>query len=174
LASPGQVRGKRKKTEPSTRQYYPQALELCGEELWRPLATSFLLKWTRLQAVQKAKPAPLKQFYYLHGSRSAKWLAERLALVARAVPVTDQSAVIESFVLRVQLVCRQLQLVQRSLVEFDRQIAAASAAHPDRELFASLPGAGRCSSRGGWPAWAASASASTRRPVCSATRAWPR
>jgi transposase len=92
--------------------------------------------------VQKAKPATLKAFYYRHGSRSTKLQDERLALVARAVAVTDETAVIGSFVLRVQLVCRQLQLVQRSLTEFDRQIAAAYAAHPDRAIFASLPGAG--------------------------------
>jgi len=122
--------------------YFPQALTLCGEDLWRPLATAFLLKWPSLQRVQKAPPATLKQFYHLHGSRSAKLLAQRLALLQQAVPVTDERAVIESFVLRVQLVCRQLQLVQRSVTEFDRQIAAAYAVHPDRELFASLPGAG--------------------------------
>jgi transposase len=124
------------------KQYFPQALVLCGEDLWRPLATAFLLKWPSLQQVQKAKPATLKQFYHLHGSRSAKLLAERLALVQRAVPVTDEAAVIDSFGLRVQLVCRQLQLVQQSVAEFDRQIAAAYAVHPDRSLFASLPGAG--------------------------------
>ncbi len=124
------------------KQYYPQALALCGEDLWRPLATAFLLKWPSLQTVQKAKPATLKAFYYRHGSRSAKRRAERLALVAQAVAVTDETAVIGSFVLRVQLVCRQLQLVPRSVAEFDQQIAAAYAAHPDRELFASLPGAG--------------------------------
>jgi hypothetical protein len=124
------------------KSYFPQALTLCGEDLWRPLATRFLLKWSSLQAVQKAKPATLKAFYYLNGSRSASLLEQRLALVAKAVPVTDQTAVIESFVLRVQLVCRQLQLVQRSVAEFDRQIAAAYAAHPDRVIFASLPGAG--------------------------------
>jgi transposase len=26
------------------KQYFPQALDLCGEDLWRPLATAFLLK----------------------------------------------------------------------------------------------------------------------------------
>ena len=124
------------------KQYFPQALVLCGEDLWRPLATRFLLKWSSLQAVQKARPASLKQFYYLNGSRSARLLAQRLALVRQAVPVTDETAVIESFVLRVQLVCRQLQLVQRSVTEYDRQIAAAYAVHPDREIFASLPGGG--------------------------------
>lgn len=124
------------------KQYFPQALTLCGEDLWRPLATSFLLKWPRLGAVQKLKPATLKAFYYRHGSRSAKLLEERLALIEKAVPVTDETAVIESFGLRVQLICRQLQLVAQSVAEFDRQIAAAYAAHPDRAIFASLPGAG--------------------------------
>ena len=124
------------------KQYFPQALVLCGEDLWRPLATRFLLKWPSLQAVQKAKPATLKQFYYLNGSRSAKLLAQRLALVERAVPVTDETALIESFVLRVQLICRQLQLLQQTLRHYETQIAQTFAEHPDHPIFASLPGAG--------------------------------
>ena len=124
------------------KQYFPQALTLCGEDLWRPLATAFLLKWPSLGAVQKAKSATVKQFYYLHGSRSAKLMEERLALLAKAVPVTDETAVIASFVLRVQLLARELQQVVRTIAEFDRQIAAAYAAHPDHGIFASLPGAG--------------------------------
>jgi transposase len=124
------------------KQYFPQALVLCGEDLWRPLATGFLLKWPSLQAVQKARPATLTQFYHLHGSRSAKLREQRLALVQNAVPVTDETALIESFVLRVQLLCRQLQLVHRTVADYDRQIARAFAAHPDHEIFASLPGAG--------------------------------
>ena len=124
------------------KQYFPQALTLCGEDLWRPLATAFLLKWPSLGAVKKAKVATLKQFYYLQGSRSQKLITERLALLERAVPVTDELAVIESFVLRVQLIARQLQALQRTLGEFDQQLAAVYAAHPDREIFASLPGAG--------------------------------
>jgi transposase len=124
------------------KQYFPQALRLCGDDLWRPLATAFLLKWPTLHALQKAKPATLKQFYYLHGSRSAKLLEQRLALIETAVPVSDERANFESFALRVQLICRQLQLVQQSVAEFDEQIAAAFAAHPDREIFKSLPGAG--------------------------------
>jgi len=106
------------------------------------LATAFLLKWPSLGAVQKPKPATLTQFYYVHGSRSQKLLAQRLALIAKAVPVTDETAVIQSFGLRVQLVCRQLQALQRTLGEFDQQLAAAYAAHPDRAIFASFPGAG--------------------------------
>ena len=124
------------------KQYFPQALVLCGADLWRPLATRFLLKWPSLQAVQKARPATLKQFYYLNGSRSAKLLDQRLALVARAVPVTDEIALIGSFVLRIQLLCRQLQLVQQTLGQYDKQIAQAFAQHPDHPILASFPGAG--------------------------------
>jgi len=124
------------------KQYFPQALLLCGEELWRPLATRFLLKWSSLQAVQKAKPASLKSFYYLNGSRSAKLLERRLALVQRAVPVTDESALLNTFSLRVQLIARQLQLLQQTIQSFDKQIAAAFTLHPDHAIFESLPGAG--------------------------------
>lgn len=124
------------------KQYFPQALGLCGQDLWRPLATAFLVKWSTLQAVRKAKPATLTQFYYLHGSRSANLLEQRLALAAKAVAVSDEPALIQSLALRVQLICRQLQLVQQSIARFDKEIAQAYAAHPDREIFASLPGAG--------------------------------
>ena len=124
------------------KQYFPQALQLCGEDLWRPLATAFLLKWPSLSAVKKARTATLKEFYYVQGSRSQKLIEQRLALIQRAVPVTDETAVIHSFVLRVQLLARELQWVQKTIQEFDQQIAQAYAAHPDRELFASLPGAG--------------------------------
>ena len=122
--------------------YFPQALELCGEELWRPLATAFLLKWPTLMAVQKAKPATLKEFYYLNGSRSQKLIEQRLKLVEQALAVSDEPALNQSFALRVQLVCRQLQDIVTTIKEFERQIAEVFANHPDREIFASLPGAG--------------------------------
>lgn len=124
------------------KQYYPQALTLCGEDLWRPLATAFLLKWPSLQQVQQAKAATVIQFYHQHGSRSATLQQERLALIVKAVPVTDENAVSASFVLRVQLICRQRQQVQRTVAAFDMQIAAAYHAHPDHAIFASFPGAG--------------------------------
>ena len=124
------------------KQYFPQALELCGDDLWRPLASAFLLKWPTLQSLQKAKPQSLKTFYYLQGSRSQKLIAARLEQLQKAVALTDEGAVLESHTLRVQLICRQLQLLQKAIAEFDQKIAEVFKAHPDRDLFASLPGAG--------------------------------
>jgi transposase len=124
------------------KQYFPQALELCGEDLWRPLATSFLLKWPTLQAVQKAKPATLKEFYYLHGSRSQKLIEQRLQCIACAIALTDEAAVLQSHTLRVRLICRQLQEVQRTVAEFEKRLSEVFAQHPQRAIFQSLPGAG--------------------------------
>src|SRR5438876_188720 len=109
------------------KQYYPQALELCGEDLWRPLATAFLLKWPSLQALRRARPATLRQFYYRHGSRSAELVQRRLELVAGAVALTGDEALVDSYALRVQLVARQLQLLTPAVKRYDQQIAAAYA-----------------------------------------------
>lgn len=124
------------------KHYFPQALELCGAQLWRPLATSLLLKWPTLQTLQKVRPALVRQFYYLHGSRSQKLIDERLGLISKAIVLTDEVAIIQTCALRVQLICRQLREVQRAVAELDARLSEVFAQHPDREIFQSLPGAG--------------------------------
>ena len=125
------------------KQYFPQALDLCGDDLWRPLATAFLLKWPSLQALQKARPETLKTFYHLHGSRSQKLMVQRLQCVENAVILTREPALVESYALRVKLVCRELQMVVLAIADYDKQIADVFKDHPDREIFSELPGAGR-------------------------------
>jgi transposase len=124
------------------KQYFPQALELCGEDLWRPLAIAFLLKWPTLQSLQKAKPTSVKTFYYLHGSRSQQLIAQRLERMEKAVALTDELAVLQSHTLRVQLIAKELLLLHKTLDQFDQQIAAVFRQHPDQAIFANLPGAG--------------------------------
>jgi transposase len=124
------------------KSYFPQALELCGEDLWRPLASDFLLRWPSLAAVRKAKAPTLRQFYYLHGSRSATLLDKRLGLLSAAVPLSEQNELVESYALRVKLVARQLAVLGRVVREYEQRIAQAYAAHPDHAIFASFPGAG--------------------------------
>ena len=124
------------------KQYFPQALELCGEELWRPLATAFLRRWPSLQSLQKARPETIQQFYYLQGSRSQKLITQRLELIEKAVPLTDESALLQSYGLRVQLVAKELQLLLKTLQEFEDQIGQAFQQHPDHLIFEALPGAG--------------------------------
>jgi len=124
------------------KQYFPQALDLCGEDLWRPLATNFLLKWSTLQSVKKAKPETIKKFYYLQGSRSQKLIQERLQRIDQAVALTNDLSLMESYILRIQLICRELQMVNKAIEQYEKQIAEVFKNHPDREIFANLTGAG--------------------------------
>jgi len=124
------------------KQYFPQALDLCGEDLWRPLATAFLLKWPTLQSLKKARKESLKEFYYLQGSRSQKLIEQRLERIEKAVPLSDEFALLQSYTLRVQLICQELQLLLKTIEQFDQEIANVFQQHPDREIFEALPGAG--------------------------------
>jgi transposase len=124
------------------KQYFPQALQLCGEDLWRPLATDFLLKWPTLQSLKKARLEVVKQFYYLHGSRSQKRIQQRLELISKGVALTDEIALLQSYTLRVHLLCRELKLALKTIEQFEQQIAQLFAQHPDRDIFHNLPGAG--------------------------------
>ena len=124
------------------KQYFPQALDLCGEDLWRPLATAFLLKWPTLQSLKKARKESLKQFYYLQGSRSQTLIEQRLERIDKAVPLSDELALLQSYTLRVQLLCKELQLLLKTLQQFDQQIAKVFQQHTDRPIFEAFPGAG--------------------------------
>jgi transposase len=124
------------------KHYFPQALRLCGEELWRPLATEFLRRWPSLPEAQKARPATIKAFYHLHGSRSPQLLEARLALLQNGVPLTEEAGLVETFALRVHLICGQLKLIRETVASYDEQIREVFAQHPDHGIFASFPGAG--------------------------------
>jgi transposase len=122
--------------------YFPQALDWAGTDLTRPMALAFLTRWPTLAAVRRARPATLREFYRRHRCRSDARIAERLAAIAAATPLTTDPAVIDPGVLYGQLLVGQLAALGPQLAAFDRAIAAAFAAHPDAALFRALPGAG--------------------------------
>jgi transposase len=123
------------------KQYFPKPSSFCGDDLWRPLATAFLLRWPTLQSLQKARPETIKQFYHQQGSRSQKLVQQRLELIQKAVPLTDERPCSRARA-AVQLIAQELQLLLKTLDTFDEQIAAAFKQHPDYAIFDPLPGAG--------------------------------
>jgi transposase len=121
---------------------FPQALKLLGDDWGSALATDFLKKWPTLQAVQKVKPAVLRQFYYGHNSRSGELMAQRLELVKVGVPLTRDTALLAAHGLAIQTLAGQLAALRPSIEQYDQQIQQLFATHPDAALFDSLPGAG--------------------------------
>jgi transposase len=121
---------------------FPQALELCGDDLWTGLALDFLTRWPELTALQKVKPATLRSFYTAHQSRRPGVIAERLALIAAARPLTTDRAVLAPAILQIQLLVAVLRPLQAHIDQLEARIAGCFAAHPEAALFAALPGAG--------------------------------
>jgi transposase len=121
---------------------FPQALKLTGRDLHTRLAMSFLEKWPTLQALQKARPATIEKFYYQHGSRRPKPIADRLALIADAVPICSDPVTLTCNTEFIRSLLIQLRGFDHSIRRFDTLIDHALQSHPDLAVFASLPGAG--------------------------------
>ncbi len=121
---------------------YPQALQLCGDDLWTPLALDFLTRWPELAQLQRAKPETLRTFYLTHNSRRPGVIAARLELIVRARALTTDRAVLAPAILQIQLLVAVLRPLQAQIEQLEERIAACYAAHPEAALFANLPGAG--------------------------------
>ncbi len=122
--------------------YFPQALKWVGTDLTYPIASDWLLKWSTLEALQRARPQTIRAFYYARHVRRPDWVEDILAAIATAKPLTQDVAVIAASQLTVQMLARQLRLLHSSITEYNQQIAALFKQHPDAFLFERLPGAG--------------------------------
>lgn len=122
--------------------YFPQAIEWVGSDLNSPLACDWLLKWSTLESVQKAKQQTIREFYYAHNCRRPNQIEANLKAIATAKPLTQDAAVIKAYQMTVQMLVKQLRTLQVSIAEYDRQIALLFRQHPDAFIFRGLPGAG--------------------------------
>jgi transposase len=122
--------------------YFPQALELCGDDLTTPMACALLQKWPSLQQLKKARLETIRRFYYAQNARRGDAIEKRLALITQAVPLTSDPALIESSIITVHALTLGLRAAHSAIARYDREIARTFAQHPDASLFAALPGSG--------------------------------
>jgi transposase len=122
--------------------YYPQALDLAGDNLHARLACDFLDKWTSLEAVKGAKPATLRKFYYAHNCRRPDVIDARLKLIQDAKPLTTDQAVIEAAILKVRMLVKLLRQLIKPIAEYEQRLEELMHKHADAPIFKSLPGAG--------------------------------
>lgn len=123
------------------KEYFPQALDWAGD-LDTVMAGDFLTRWPTLEKLQKARPDTIRKFYQQHGCRSSDLIAKRLNQMAAAIPLTQDSAVINTSVLMVHTIVDQLRPLFSSISDLDREIEKIFRQHPDFEIFNSFPGAG--------------------------------
>ena len=123
--------------------YYPQALEFTGDSLKNNMAIEFLEKWPQLSDLKRARRNTVKNFYLQHNVRSNEIINRRLELYQKALPLTDDRAVIASCLITVKMLVGQIRQLNLSIKEFDQAIDELYKSHPDKEIFDSFPGAGQ-------------------------------
>lgn len=121
--------------------YYPQALKWAGP-LTKPMAWAFLLKWPSLEVLKRANKSTVVKFYYAHHVRRGDLLSESSDQIRQAVALVQDAALVETSVLMLTALCRQLQALQPLIDQHNAQIKAAFDKHPDKQIFEGLPGAG--------------------------------
>lgn len=124
------------------KNYYPQALELAGQDLFAPLGCQFLLKWPSLQELQKARKESVRKFYYAHNCRRMDVIEKRLNAIAQMIPLCRDLALVGPAKVQVKMLARQLLQLSAALKEYDYKIEQLFAEHSDASIWKSFPGAG--------------------------------
>lgn len=124
------------------REYYPQALDMLGREIWHPMNLAFLKKWPSYSKLIKAKPDTLRRFYYASGSRSNTAVEKRLAALKASDILSSDLLLKELGELRTRTFVEQISMIEKQIQKLDAALNDCFKEHPDRDLFANLPGAG--------------------------------
>jgi transposase len=123
--------------------YFPQALELIGEDLGTRMACDFLSQWPTLAALKRAPIKTIREFYHAHNCRGRKRIEARLEKIRHARPLTTDQALIEAGVMEVRTLVPVLRELIEPIAACEKRLDELMDAHPDARIFTSLPGAGR-------------------------------
>lgn len=121
--------------------YHPLVLSLFRDK-FTDVFLDFVDRWPTLDALKRARPDTLRDFFRSNNVRHSAVIEKRLGAIAEARPLTRDMAVIEPSVLMVRGIIGQLRQVNKAVVSFDEAIEAICAKLPDYAIFKQLPGAG--------------------------------
>jgi transposase len=124
-------------------QYYPQALSMLGAENWDLISLAFLRKWPSYSSLMKSKDETLEKFYYAHRSRSKTAIKKRLDCRRASAALSSDPLLEELGEMQLKNYVEQLAVMNKQIQQLDKQLQKAFSKHPDKEIFQSLPGAGR-------------------------------
>jgi transposase len=122
--------------------YYPQALDWAGE-LSGQQACAFLTKWPTLATLQKTRAFRIREFFQKYGRPQRDLLDQRIQQIEKAVPLTQDPAVVMAGVMAIQTLVGQIESLRLAIANYDAEIARIFQQHPDRAVFESFPGAGK-------------------------------
>jgi transposase len=121
--------------------YFPQILKWF-DDVTSPLVGALLERWPTLEELQRAHDGTLRKFFHQQNCRSEERIRERIDALRQAVPATTDPGVLGSEAVVAGGLIALIATLRAEIGELDTRIAEAFAAHPERALFDSLPGAG--------------------------------
>jgi transposase len=123
------------------KKYYPQALEWFKEKDTH-IFCDFISKWPSLAHAKRAKKQTLLDFFNSHNSHYPSVNDTRIISIKNAMPLTEDTGVIEPNQLLVGVLIVQFKVLLKGIESLDKVIKQAYKVQPDKPIFDSLPGAG--------------------------------
>lgn len=120
--------------------YFPLLAQLFPRNIERTAA--LLKRWGTLAQLKRAHPNTLRTFLKQQGLRNVQKQTELIETIRAAVPLTTDAAIVEPNALFAQLLAKQIEQLNQTIGQFDKQIAELVAEHDDAALYRILPGAG--------------------------------
>jgi transposase len=121
-------------------QYYPLALE-SFDDWTQPFAWAFIKLFPTPAALKKAGPRRWQKFLHVHKLWRPQTAQQRLAGWSHGQQLNASSSVLTAKSLLALSLVSLLQTLEQQLQEYRQRIIAAFQAHPDHDIFGSLPGA---------------------------------
>ena len=130
------------------KESYPLALEFQGAEWHSEKFLALLEKFPSQRELQRASPKQLTQWLpkrrrVADDPPAEELLQEQIAAIRAALPITTDAAVLAASRLAVVHAVALLRKLNQAIADCEQQIAELLAKHPDAQLFASFPGAGK-------------------------------
>jgi transposase len=142
---------RRKLVEERTRQshrlvdnlkaYFPQALQWF-DDVDGPVACALLKRWPSLQRCRRAHPDSLRRFFREHHCHAAR-IEQRLEGIRQGLPATGDEALLEAGEQQTLSWVALIETLAKQIGQLDRRLAELFAEHPEHDLYAGLPGAGK-------------------------------
>lgn len=124
------------------KSYFPVVLELFGKQHQLPLLLRVLSRWPDPRKLRRADRRLIRQVLREHGMRNEQQQNEIIERIRAAELLTRDNALITPSAMAGKLLAKQIQEAQKTIKEFDAEIAEAMNQHPDSHLFTNLRGAG--------------------------------
>lgn len=122
---------------------FPQLLEWFPGETARPLH-AFVERWPTLERARGASPDQIEQvFRACHVRKPAARAAALTDLIAASTPFVNDAAAVSVWARSAQAQVAIIKVLEAQIALYDQALDRAWQQHRDREIFDSLPGAGR-------------------------------